>query len=246
MTVTNNLMPVLIVRYIKAGIFLSLKSVVPILLLSAVLATADRAIGSGEIVGKDNGILFIRAQDAYLKTVVADLQTTFGLAIKGLESLENDRITFAFESDSLEELVKSLLRHLKIKNYAFEFADDKLSVIIVVPGAKRLIADPGHSDSDTAKRAETVTVAVIKSILESSQAEALGLMQGDIIVEYDGIRISSAAQLVKEVKKKSTAHQVEMIVGRDRTSRRLILQGGVIGVRITTEKVSKQAYLYYY
>ena len=37
-----------------------------------------------------------------------------------------------------------------------------------------------------------------------------------------------------------------MIVGRDRTSRRLILQGGVIGVRITTEKVSKQAYLYYY
>jgi hypothetical protein len=37
-----------------------------------------------------------------------------------------------------------------------------------------------------------------------------------------------------------------MIVVRDQTSRRLILQGGVIGVRITTEKVSKQEYLNYF
>ena len=74
----------------------------------------------------------------------------------------------------------------------------------------------------------------------------MDLMQGDIIVEYDGIRINSAAQLVKEVKKKSTNNQVEMIVVRDRTSRRLILIGGVIGVRITTEKVSKREYLNYF
>ena len=240
------LMPVLMIRFIKMGIFLLLKSVVPILLLSAVLATADRAIGSGEIIGKDNGSLFIRAQDVYLKTVVARLQRDFGVDINGLESLENDKITVAFEADSLEELVKGLLRYLKVKNYAFEFADDKLRVVIVVPGAKRIIAGTDHSDSDTAKPAETVTVAVIKSILESSQAEALDLMQGDIIVEYDGIRINSAAQLVKEVKKKSTNNQVEMIVVRDRTSRRLILIGGVIGVRITTEKVSKREYLNYF
>jgi hypothetical protein len=246
MTLSSNLMPVLIIRYIKTGIFLLLKSVVPILLLSAVLAPADSAGGSGEIVGKENGSLFIRAQDVYLKTVVARLQTDFGLDINGLESLGNDKITFAFEADSLEELVKGLLRHIKINNYAFEFADDRLRSVKVVPGAKRSIAGPDDSDSDTAKRAETVTVAVIKSILESSQAEALDLMQGDIIVEYDGIRINSAAQLVKEVKKKSANNQVEMVVVRDRTSRRLILQGGVIGVRITTEKVSKQEYLNYY
>jgi S1-C subfamily serine protease len=71
-------------------------------------------------------------------------------------------------------------------------------------------------------------------------------MQGDIIVEYDGIRINSAAQLVKEVKKKSANSQVEMIVVRAKMSRRLILQGGVIGVSITTEKVSKQEYLNYF
>ena len=182
----------------------------------------------------------------YLKNVVASLQKDCGVDINGLESLENDKITFSFEADSLEELVKGLLRHLNIKNYAFEFADDTLRIVMVVPGAKRIIADPDDSDSDTAKREETVTVAVIKSIVESSQAEALDLMQGDLIIEYDGIRINSAAQLVKEVKKKSANNQVEMVVVRDKTSRRLILQAGVIGVRITTEKVSKREYLNYY
>jgi predicted metalloprotease with PDZ domain len=227
------------------GIFL-LKIFVPILFWSTVLGTADMAIATGEIVGNENGSLFIRARNVSLKTVVDSLQKDFAVDISGLESLENDKITFVFEADSLEELVKGLLRHLSIKNYALEFVDDKLRSVMVVPGAKRIIADPVDSDYDSAKREETVTVAVIKSIVESSQAETLDLMQGDFIVEYDGVRINSAAQLVEEVKNKSAKNQIEMIVVRDKTLRQLILQGGVIGVRITTEKVSNQEYLNYF
>jgi predicted metalloprotease with PDZ domain len=204
------------------------------------------AIASGGIVGNENGSLFIRARNVSLKSVVAGLQKDFAVDINGLESLENDKITFVFEASSLEELVKGLLRYLNIKNYAFEFADDNLRIVTVVAGSKRIIAGSVDSNSDSAKQEETVSVAVIKSIVVSSQAETLDLMQGDFIVEYDGIRINSAAQLVKEVKKKSAKSQIEMIVVRDQTSRRLILHGGVIGVRITTEKVSKQEYLKYF
>jgi predicted metalloprotease with PDZ domain len=177
---------------------------------------------------------------------VDSLQKDFAVDISGLESLEIDKITFVFEASSLEELVKGLLQYFNIKNYALEFVDDKLRSVMVVPGAKRIIADPVDSDYDSAKREETVTVAVIKSIVESSQAETLDLMQGDFIVEYDGVRINSAAQLVEEVKNKSAKNQIEMIVVRDKTLRQLILQGGVIGVRITTEKVSNQEYLNYF
>jgi hypothetical protein len=228
------------------GIFLLFLVLVPILFLPVVFGSVDRAIASDAIIGNENGRLIIRAQNLYLKDLVVRLQNDFGVEINGIETLENKKITVAFEADSLEELVKGLLRHLNIKNYAFEFAEDKLKTVSVVPGAKHIILNPADSDTDTAKREETVTVAVIKSVLESSQAEALDLMQGDIIVEYDGIRINSAAQLVKEVKKKSANSQVEMIVVRAKMSRRLILQGGVIGVRITTEKVSKQEYLNYF
>jgi hypothetical protein len=215
-------MPVLITRCIKAGIFLLLKIFFPILFLSTVLGTADMAIASGGIVGNENGSLFIRARNVSLKSVVAGLQKDFAVDINGLESLENDKITFVFEASSLEELVKGLLRYLNIKNYAFEFADDNLRIVTVVAGSKRIIAGSVDSNSDSAKQEETVSVAVIKSIVVSSQAETLDLMQGDFIVEYDGIRINSAAQLVKEVKKKSAKSQIEMIVVRDQTSRRAL------------------------
>ena len=246
MTHSSDLMPVLMIRYVKTGIFFLFKGFVSILLLSTVLGTVDRTPASGQIAGKENGSLFIQARNVSLKTVVDSLQKDFGVSINGIESLENDKITFASKANSPEELVKSLLRHLNIKNYAFEFADDKLRTVMVVPGSNRIIEGPVDSGTEPARREETVTVPVIKSVLESSQAEALDLMPGDIIVEYDGIRINSAAQLVTEVKNKSAHQQIEMVVVRDRTSRRLILQGGIIGVRITTEKVSRQEYLKYY
>jgi hypothetical protein len=246
MTQSSDLMPVLMIRYIKTGIFFLFKGFVSILLLSTVLSTTDRALAFGQIAGKENGSPFIQARNVSLKTVVASLQKDLGVTINGIESLENDKITFASKANSPEELVKSLLRHLNIKNYAFEFADDKLRTVMVVPGSKPIIEGPVYSGTEPARREETVTVPVIKSVLESSQAETLDLMPGDIIVEYDGIRINSAAQLVTEVKNKSAHQQIEMVVVRDRASRRLILQGGVIGVRITTEKVSRQEYLKYY
>jgi hypothetical protein len=146
-----------------------------------VLDTADRAIASGGIVGNENGILFIRARNVSLKSVVARLQKDFAVDINGLESLENDKITFVFEASSLEELVKGLLQYFNIKNYAFEFADDKLRIVTVVPGSKRSTTGPVYSDSDSAKREETVTVAVIKSIVESSQAETLDLISGSTV-----------------------------------------------------------------
>lgn len=132
------------------------------------------------------------------------------------------------------------------KDFAFEFAGEKLKIVIIVPGAKRSISSPVDSDTDSTKREEIVSVAVINSVVESSQAESLDLLQGDFIVEYDGIRINSASQLVKEVEKRSVKNQIEMLVVRDKTPMRLIIQGGFIGVRITTEKISKPEYLNYF
>ena len=76
------------------------------------------------------------------------------------------------------------------------------------------------------------------SVLEFSQAQSLDLTAGDIIIEYDGVRISSAQQLVEEVEKKAENSQVDMIVIREKNSMRLILAGGTIGVRIRTKNIS--------
>ena len=239
-------MPVLINRHIKLGILLSLRIVRSTFFLLVVLSVTNISIASGEIIGTADGKLFIRARNVSLKSVVAIFHKVFAVEIKGLETLENESVTFAFEAVSLEELIQGLLRHLNIKNYAFEFAEEKLKLVIIVPGAKNIISSPVDFDTDSTKREEIVSVAVIKSVVESSQAESLGLLQGDFIVEYDGIRINSATQLVKEVEKRSEKNQIEMLAVRDKTPMRLIIQGGFIGVRITTEKISKQEYLNYF
>ena len=87
---------------------------------------------------------------------------------------------------------------------------------------------------------ESLSVAQVQSIVEFSQAESLDLTAGDIIIEYDGVHITSAQQLVEEVKDKAENSQVEMIVIREKRPMRLILAGGQIGVRIMTKEVAKE------
>jgi S1-C subfamily serine protease len=79
----------------------------------------------------------------------------------------------------------------------------------------------------------------VQSIIEASQAESAGLQKGDIILEYDGVPITSAQQLVSEVEKKAQINQIEMVIVRRKIMTRLILNGGFIGVRIATKNIPR-------
>jgi predicted metalloprotease with PDZ domain len=227
---------------IKTGIILSSARVLLLFFLLAFPCAADTANSSDEIIGSTQGYFFLKAHGTSLKAVASIVQKKYSVEIKGLEALENQKITFVYEAFSLEELLKGLLRYLNIKNFAFEFADQQLKTVTVVPEAKNQLSNQIESPLNDTKRSETVAVVVIKSVVESSQAESLGLLEGDLIVEYDGMRINSANQLVKEVEKKSAKKQIEILVVREKRPMRLILQGGMIGVRITSEKIPKEAY----
>ena len=188
-----------------------------------------------------NGNIIIEAHDSVLVEIFKELYDKYSIEISGLESRESDRITFSFEADSLESLLRGLLRYLGVKNFAFKFANTTLTRILVVPDSMSDIAPSENIQSeDQWSREEPLSVAQIQSIVESSQAESLDLTEGDIIIEYDGVRITSAQQLVKEVEKKADSSQVEMIVIREKNPMRLILAGGIIGVRIMTKKISKE------
>jgi C-terminal processing protease CtpA/Prc len=231
---------------IKTGIILYSARVLLLFFLLISPCVADSAKSSEEIVGSTQGVFFLKAHATSLKAVTDLVQKKYSVEIRGLETLENQKITFVYEAFSLEGLLKGLLRYLNIQNYAFEFADQQLKTLTVVPEAKSPFSNQIESPLDAPERSETVTVAVIKSVVESSQAESLGLLAGDLIVEYDGIRIHSAGQLVKEVEKKSAKTQIEILVVREKRPMRIILQGGMIGVRITTEKIPKAEYNTYF
>ena len=198
------------------------------------------ANASNEITRDSNGNIVIDAQDSDLFEIIKELYDKYSVEVLGLESRESEKFTFSFEADTLETLLRRLLRYLGVKNFAIQFADARLTRIVVLPEPVRDITISENLQTDRWNPPESISVAQIMSVVASSQAESLDLTAGDIIIEYDGVRITSAQQLVAEVKNKAENSQVEMIVIREKSPMRLILAGGIIGVRIITKNILKE------
>ncbi len=205
-----------------------------------VFSATGPANASNEITRVWNGNIIIEARDSFLIEIFRELYDKYSIEVSGLESRESDKITFSFEADTMESLLRGLLRYLGVKNFAIEFADATLTRIVVVPDSMSDIAPSEKAQTDQWNHIDSVNVAQIQSILEFSQAESLDLTAGDIIIEYDGVRITGAQQLVEEVEKKAENSQVEMIVIREQNPMQLILSGGIIGVRIMTKEISQE------
>jgi len=216
------------------------------LLFCTTFCVVDFTKAADEITMVRDGKIFFKARDSTLKEIVREFHNKFSIEIKGLESKESLKLSFLFEADTLEVLLKGLLRHLGIKNYAFEFADATLKRVVIVSEATRDISSLAKPVTEQLKQKEFVNIAQIQSIIESSQAESIGLFEGDIIVEYDGVPITNARQLVKEVEKKAANSQVEMVIVREKTPMQLTIGGGFIGVRIMTKKIAKEEFDTFY
>lgn len=197
---------------------------------------------TGAVVGIDklpNGTIKFEARDASLEEIVKQLFDNLKIEVRGLEDRADEKVSFSHTAETTEDLLKNLLRRLGIRNYAFEFAEARLNRLVVVPEAANDVSVSSKSTKNSNGPPELVSVARIQSIVEGSQAESAGLQQGDLILEYDGERISSARQLVREVEKKSSNTQIELLVVRQNIATRLVLNGGFMGVRVTTQKIPR-------
>lgn len=199
----------------------------------------DIALAAVDLEAKVDGTIDFNAREATLDEIFKVIREKFEIEVKGLEVEDGRKVSYAYIAGSPEDLLKSLLRFLGIKNYALEFADATLKRLVVVPetvNTSSFTTKPPQTANDST---EFVSVARIQSIVEGSQAESAGLREGDFILEYDGVRISSAQQLVREVEKKASSAQIELLFVRQKILSRLILGGGFIGVRVTTQRLPR-------
>lgn len=181
----------------------------------------------------------LEVRDSTLGEIINQFYDKYRIEIKGLEDREHEKITFPYTVDTPEDLLKSLLRYIGVKNYAFEFTDATLKRLVVVPEATNDVSSSSPASKGSGQENEFVSVAQVQSIIEASQAESAGLQKDDIILEYDGVPITSAQQLVSEVEKKAQISQIEMVIVRQKITTSLILNGGFIGVRIVTKNIPR-------
>ncbi len=205
----------------------------------ASLASREKTETTG-IVRFDQEKLVIKADKTPLGEILDQIYLNCMVKILGLETREKDQVTFSATGKTTEDVLKSLLRHLNENNYAFEYNNVRLVKVSVLPKSKtRASSYPVREN--VAKKPKTLFSAVrVQKVVKGTQAEELELRKGDIIVSYDGIKVTSAQQLVKEVKKKSDIDSIELVIMRDQEPMSFIVRGGLIGVNINTIRVPKE------
>jgi membrane-associated protease RseP (regulator of RpoE activity) len=236
---------------ISLTVFLMLK-------IFATSGVAEEKDFSSLSVEYQQGTLVIQANGVPLGKILDGISSKCRVKIEGLESRKNESITFSSGSGTLYEALRRLFSLLDEGNYAFEFHDQELVRVLVLPETdgvatsrpvskeikKSIQKNAGSATQET--KQEFVTVPKILQIDADSQAEAVGLLKGDLIVEYGGVKIRASNQLVGEVKKKTSTEEVEIVVIRDQKSMRFSLEGGAIGVGVEDVKIPKDEFESYY
>lgn len=189
-----------------------------------------------------DGTLVIEARDIPLARILDSLEACCDIAVVGLSDQKQRLVTFRTRGE-LEEAIKRLLRHLGEVNYAFEYNNVMLTKVSVLPRSQTR-AESAPAGPETPR--EVVNAVKVLEVVEGSQAEALGILPGDLIINYDGTQIHTAQELLKAVKEKSDQETVELIFVREHIAQRMLLKGGFIGVRIYTVKIPQAAMELYY
>jgi hypothetical protein len=214
--------------------------------MRTILGVAEDRRPPSLFVEYQKGVLILKAREIPLNLIFDAIRNECLIEISGLERRESEPVTLSLQSVTLEEGLKQILNHLGEKNYAFEFVDEKLRRVSVLPRAKKGISALPLPTNEVAVEQGFADRPVIYSIVKGSQADTLNLLEGDIVVEYDDVKIKTARQLIKVVKSKSDKGQVDMIVVRDSEPIRFVLNGGFIGIRVLTVRIPKEELKRYY
>jgi hypothetical protein len=214
-------------------------------LIWMVLAAATlAAIAEGDAPGRlridlrDNE-LNIEADGVPLGDVIDVITEHLAIDFEGLQADRRRPVAFSLTARSSETLVRKLLRYLGARNYVCEYIQDRLVKVIVFPTAGSPTMPAKRSGaSDTAER---LTVIEVVDVIEETQAEALGLKAGDIILKYDGTRVSTYDDLIEESTKDHGTRMIEMILLRKERLVSVFLEGGYIGVRIRAKRIAASA-----
>lgn len=85
----------------------------------------------------------------------------------------------------------------------------------------------------------SIEIIVVDKVFKGSQAENIGIQEGDILIEYDGERITSPEKLVEVVKSKAKKKKIELVIIRGTHIERFVISGGSIGIKIAKDEMLK-------
>ncbi len=196
-----------------------------------ITGTETTCPGRVTISGEAPAFLF-KAENTSLLQIINELEWRFAVTFAGLEGQMDDRISMSC-SGSVPNIIEKLLKTANIKNCAFIFNWERLTQVIVIPYTG---PGPGPSAVTTPHPAGRFrgTAVEIRSVNQGSQAERVGLEPDDIIITYNGHKITHARDLISQVKKDASDASAHIVILREGNLHKLNLESGSIGIWVFT------------
>ena len=219
--------------------------------LAVVLALAAGSGAAGEqsaaaVFSRNENGLALRAESVPLWKVLTEVARQTGVQSRGLEARHREAVTLAIEGATAEALLRRLLHRIGERNFAMEYRDGRLTRVAVLPASGRPGNDGSRaSDDDDDPAGATTAVVRVQRVLADTQAEGIGLREGDFIIAYNGVMIHDHKQLIQETLRTDPRYPVPVIIARDYQPRQLTLDGGTIGVGIKTIQIFREEYEIY-
>ena len=200
---------------------------------------AVSAPDSSEIVC-DGKLMRMAIIQVPIATMFNELQTECGIQFDGLVDDQDRQVSFS-QSGNRQDVIRSLLQTLDMNNYALEYRDDLLVQVTVLPVSTSPDAERPNSVSPPPEISENPFADGLRiiDVIEGSQAALANLQEEDLILYYDGHRVTQPAELVRLSQERDVQEPVELVLIRDGDPVRVFLNGGFIGIRIRTGLIER-------
>ena len=147
-----------------------------------------------------------------------------------------------WEKERVVDLICSLAFGNILNNYSLQSKGEKGldsfvnkdSIMNLPLAIKHYVKQKGDA------KKESVEIIIVDKVFKGSQAEDIGLKEGDILVEYDGERITSPEKLVEAVKSRAIKEEIGVTIIRGFNVKRYVIKSGSIGIKIAQKIIFKE------
>lgn len=174
------------------------------------------------------------------------LENKYNIEIIGIDEKAADPITLVAQNISMSDGVKRILKLVGEENFTFEYIDGKLHKVCVYEGSNQPPVENLFQPETHAVREKLSSVVKITAVIPGSQAEYLGMRKNDLIIIYDGVKITGTSQLIKLVRGKPVDETVRLTLVQNGMPTDVYAHGGLLGVRIRTSHVARGVYNSYF
>ena len=211
-----------------------IKKIILLGLLASLLLNVESIIADTNTVIFKKGSYLINYRLTPLDNIFKAIENNFHITIIGLNSRRSEIVSLSINAESLEAILKKLIKSIEEKSYAFIYVAGKLTRLYFIP-------ESGTGFIYSKKKAKTDSHtkncygARITSVFYDSYMPSAELKIGDIITEYDNVKITRGPMELSELMKKRSGHDsIEMRILRGNVPMSIFVTGGLINAGLKT------------